>query len=289
MMEMETLTGQAQGALLRPRRPNGLGVIVITGASGRVDVDRAGLLAERGATVLAQRWWGGPGQAPGICEIPLEVFAAGIDRLIAEGCDRIAMLGTSFGALATLLAAVRDPRIEVAVAISPAQVVWQNSGPGIDGREWPPRSTFTWQGMPLPFMAVDPRAYPPAGTAQPAYRGLFEASLRTFAEDAPAASIPVERARADIILVAGQADALWPSDTAAEALAERLERHGRRATVITHPDAGHSPVFPGEPALKAPAERAWGGTAAADRRLGAMAWRAITWRLGLTEEAVRRA
>lgn len=279
------LTGQVQGALLRPTRPNGLGIVVITGSSGRVDLERAGLFAARGAMALAQRWWGGEGQARGICEIPLEVFSAGVDRLVDEGCTRIAMLGSSYGAMATLLTAVRDPRIEVAVAISPTAVVWQNAGPGIDGREWPPRSPFTWQDAPLPFMVLDPRAWPPVGEGRPAYRNLYEISFETFAEDIPAAAIPVEKARADIILVAGQADRLWPSDEAAEAVAERLEQNGKRATVITHPDAGHSPVFPGEPPLPEPAERAWGGTPAADRRLGAMAWRAITWRLGLTDDA----
>ena len=80
---------------------------------------------------LAQRWWGGEGQAPGINLIPLEVFLKGVDRLRAEGCNRIAVLGTSRCAEAALLTAVRDPRIEIAIAISPSHVVWQDFRNGL--------------------------------------------------------------------------------------------------------------------------------------------------------------
>lgn len=286
MPSIETMTsGDLQGALIRPDHPNGLGVIVLTGSSGRVDVERAQRFADLGATALALRWWGGEGQTPGVNLVPLEVFVRGLDRLQAEGCDRIAILGTSFGAEAALLIAVRDTRVDFAIAISPTTVVWQNNGPGRDGSTWPPRSSFTWKGEPLPFIVWDPRAWPPFGTRDPVYRPMYELSLETFAEDVPAATIPVEQARAEIILVAGCADALWPSDTAARQIAGRLEKHGRTATLVEHPEAGHSPVFPGETQPVAPPERAWGGTPAADRELGAAAWAKIVNRLGLQERA----
>jgi hypothetical protein len=96
MSKLVTLTGEIQGALLRPDHPSDLGVIVLTGSSGRVDVERARLFADRGATAIAQQWWGGEGQAPGINLIPLEVIVRGIDRLKAEGCDRIALYQPSW-------------------------------------------------------------------------------------------------------------------------------------------------------------------------------------------------
>ena len=114
-----TLIGALQGSLLTPGRPSGLGVVVLGGSSGRVDVARAGLLADRGALAIAMRWFGGEGQSPGICEIPLETFALATDRLIREGCDRIALLGTSKGAEAALLVASYDPRIDAVVAFEP--------------------------------------------------------------------------------------------------------------------------------------------------------------------------
>jgi uncharacterized protein len=282
MLEAVSLDeGDVQGALVRPNRPNGLGVLVLTGSSGRVDVDLAKRFAALGATALALRWWGGRGQPPGINLVPIETLVRGVDALQAEGCDRIAVHGTSFGALAAALLAVHDPRVGWVVAVSPASVVWQNSGPGIDNSEWPPRSTFTWAGEPLPFVVFDPRAWPPHGSPRPSYRALHEASLRTFAEDALAAAIPVERSQARFILIAGAADALWPSDDAAGAIASRLEGHGRRVVLVQHPHAGHSPVYPGEEAPAEPAERAWGGTPEADRALGAAAWAAIIEHLEL--------
>ncbi len=275
------LTGEVLGVLLKPAEPTGLGLIVITGSSGRVDVERAALFASRGATVLAQQWWGGEGQAKGINLIALEVLSHGIDRLLVEGCERIAVLGVSYGAQAVLSIAARDQRVQTVIAISPSQVVWQNSGPGLDRSEWPPRSSFTWRGEAVPCVMLDPRAWPPFGTRNPEYRALHEASLRTFADDAETATIRVEDAAAEIILVAGGADALWPSDTAARAIADRLARFGKRAVLIEHPHAGHSPVFPGETQRPAPAERAWGGTPDADRELGAAAFVEILNRLGL--------
>jgi dienelactone hydrolase len=286
MTSIELLpSGDVQGALVRPDTPNGLGVMVVTGSSGRVDVERAQRFADLGATGLALRWWGGEGQTPGVNLVPLEIFAHGVDRLQAEGCDRIAILGTSFGAEAALLVAVREPRVDFVIAISPTTVVWQNYGSGQDGSDWPPRSSFTWAGEPLPFIVWDPRASPPFGTRNPVYRPMYERSLRTFADDVPAASIPVEKIRAEIILVAGQSDALWPSDTAARQIVARLEQHGRTATLVEHPDAGHSPVFPGETPLPAPAERAWGGTPSADRELGAAAWEVIVRCLKLDDRS----
>ncbi len=273
-MEELPLAGTVQGTLLRPARRTKWGIVVISGTSGRLDVGRARLFAEQGVTALAQRWFGGDGQSPGICEIPLETFTPAIDRLAAEGCEKIAFLGVSRGAEAALLMAVRDRRIDVAIAISPSPVVWAHSGPGLDGQSWYARSSWTWSGKPLPFIAYDPR-WRPAETTRVRYRGLFEKSLVTFAEDIPAATIPIERARATCFLIGGAADEIWPSVRFAEMIADRLQRAGRRCYVMSHPDAGHRVIFPGEPEIVEPIERAWGGSIGADRELGRVAWTKI--------------
>ncbi len=229
------LTGALQGSLLALGRPSGLGAVVLGGSSGRVDVARAGLLADRGAMAIAMRWFAGPGQSPGICEIPLETFALATDRLIEEGCDRIAFLGTSKGAEAALLVASYDPRIDAVVAFSPSSVVWANTGPGADGIGWPLRSSFTHRGAPLPFVPHEAEALLSVNRLPPVrYLELFQKSLRTFASLLPQAAIPIERARAEIILVAGEDDALWPSAMFARALADRLRINGRAASLVLH-------------------------------------------------------
>ena len=144
-----SLATDPQGSMLKPAEQTGWGVVVLAGSSGRVDVARAKLLAGLGAVCIALRWFGGEGQPPGICEVPLEVFTRTTDRLIEEGCERVAYVGTSKGAEAALLIATDDPRIRVVAAISPSSVVWANTGPGIDGVAWPQRSSWTRGGVPL--------------------------------------------------------------------------------------------------------------------------------------------
>jgi dienelactone hydrolase len=149
----EALNAEVQGTLLTPEQRTGLGVVVLHGSSGKVDVARAGLFAATGAVALALRWFGGEGQRPMIYEVPLETFIHATDKLIELGCDRIVYVGTSRGAEAALLVAVGDPRIDVVVAISPSSVVWA-------GDIWPPRSSWTRNGIPLPFVHYDVEHFP---------------------------------------------------------------------------------------------------------------------------------
>lgn len=269
------LEGRLQGALLEPCAFNELGVVVLGGSSGRVDVARAGLFAAAGAKAIAMRWFGGEGQVPGICEIPLESFRSATDRLVSEGCRRIAYVGTSKGAEAALLVAIDDPRIDAAVAISPSSVVWANSGPGLDGKDSPQRSSWTRDGAMLPFVHYDVSWLGLDHQAPIAMRGWHEQSLDAFSDEIPAATISIEKARGDVVLIAGEDDALWPSDRFAHELVARLQSQRRDVTLVTHPEAGHRVILPGEPILPRPVTRAWGGTDAADQALGIAAWSEI--------------
>lgn len=263
------------GSLLRPERCSGAGVVVLGGSSGRVDLVRAGLFAERGVLAIAMRWFGGEGQSPGICEIPIETFSQAIDRLREEGCDRIGFVGTSKGAEAALLVASYDLRVNVVVAISPSSVVWANVGPGRDGFDWPLRSSFTRGGLPFAFVPHAAEALLSVNRLPPVrYLEFFQESLRTFAGHLVPAAIPVERSRAEIVLVAGGDDALWPSAVFAEALSARLTAHGQVASLVIHPAAGHRVLLPGETTPKSTVN-AHGGTDEADRELGSAAWREI--------------
>ena len=65
MSEIITLAGAVQGALVLPERVSGLGVLVLTGSSGRVDLDRARLFADRGAVALRSAGGAGRDRRPG--------------------------------------------------------------------------------------------------------------------------------------------------------------------------------------------------------------------------------
>jgi len=177
--------------LVRPSTSCGTGVLLVAGSSGRVDVDRAELLARHGATVLAIRWFGRPGQQPGPYDVPLEVFVSALDLLTPE-CDRLALMGMSFGAEAGLLVASLDDRVSATVGFAASAYVWAGYG----DKHW--TSHWTWQGAPVPYLPFSESWTPDSDP--PAYRGLYAGSLYA-ADDATveAATIPVEGIRGSLV------------------------------------------------------------------------------------------
>ncbi|MDI5961545.1 acyl-CoA thioester hydrolase/BAAT C-terminal domain-containing protein [Streptomyces sp. SL13] len=227
-VERET-TAPWPGLLVRPAGGAAAGVLVLSGSSGRLERERARLLARAGLVALAIRWFGGPGQSPGICEIPLETFAAGLATLRAHGAGRVGVLGVSKGAEAALALAVRDPSVDAVVALSPTGTVWGNVGPGTDGASRPYRSCWTWRGVPLPFVPpVDGWTPDEPQDGPVSILGWYERSLLAYADRAVAARLRVEDAAADLLLVAGGDDLMWPSLPAAKALAVGSGHGGRR-------------------------------------------------------------
>lgn len=278
-LAVETPLVDPSGVLVSPDDGGtGTGVLVLGGSSGRVEAERARLLARHGAVALSIRWFADPGQPPGICEVPLETFLTALDHL-ARLTDRLAVLGLSKGAEAALLVAAHDPRVGVVAAFAPTHVAWANLGPGLDGRAFPYRSSWTLGGDPVPFVPYDDTWHPTDDP--PSYRELYRASLTCYPERAVEATIPVERIRGDVMLVAGHDDQVWDSAASAEHIADRRNQHGLPTTVISHPDAGHRTVLPGEAAATGGAVMRRGGTPATDAALGQSAWPALARALNL--------
>ncbi|WP_328695328.1 acyl-CoA thioester hydrolase/BAAT C-terminal domain-containing protein [Streptomyces sp. NBC_00342] len=256
-----------------PAHGSDAGVLVLSGSSGRIEEERCRLLAREGLAALSIRWFGGPGQPPGICEVPLETFVSALDRLRAEGAGRISVLGVSKGAEAALHLSVLQPGIDAVVALSPTSLTWANIGPGRDGSTTPHRSSWTWRGQPLPFVPYDTgwTASEPAG-APVSVLGWYEQSVRARPDLVTAAAVPVERSAAELVLVAGGDDLMWPSLRYARELAARRGAAGLPVRLVTRADAGHRPRLPGEGAVPASGTFRHGGSPAADAALGAAAW-----------------
>lgn len=265
--------------LVRPSLDCGTAVLVLAGSSGALETDRCDVLAAHGATALTIRWFGGPGQQPGAFEVPVETFTAALDRLaaLAPDADRLAVVGSSFGAEAALVTASLDPRVDAVVALAPSSVVWA----GVDERG---RQTSHWthRGRPLPFAPFDDSWT--ADTDPPSYRRLYEQSLRRHAEEAAAAAIAVERIVGDVVLVAGEDDQVWPAADFARAVAGRRASHGLTTALVVHPDAGHRVVLPGETPVERGRAMARGGSPEADAALGRQAWPHVVRALHLREE-----
>ncbi|KNX39303.1 hypothetical protein VV01_08085 [Luteipulveratus halotolerans] len=259
------MLSRPNGILVEPENPCGTGVLVVAGSSGRVDEGRARLLARHGATAMSIQWFGCEGQPDGPYDVPLETFTAALDEL-ATRCDRLAMIGTSFGAEATLLTSACDQRVTAAVAFAPSPVVWAGVRP--DGSV---TSHWTRAGEPLPYLPfVEPSQ--PVGDP-PAFRCTYAESLAAAApETVAAATIPVEAIAGAVVLIAGGDDQVWPADAWVDTIARRRTDAGRETTVVTAARAGHRTVLPGEDVVRAGAAIARGGTPDADSDLGRRAW-----------------
>jgi uncharacterized protein len=272
------------GELVEPAAPGPVplvaAVLVLAGSSGRVDVDRARLLAQHGALALALRWFGGDDQPPGICEVPIETFTRALDLLQqrAPGA-RLGIVGISKAAEAALLTASLDDRVDAVVALAPSHVVWANVGPGPDGATYPYRSSWAWRGEPLPFVPYDESWQP--GPPPVAHAELYRRSVAADPMATAAAIIDANAARADLLLVAGRDDRMWPALDHALVIEGARRAAGRQVELVSAPDAGHRILFPGEPDLPPSGAYQYGGSPGADRALGALAWPRVVELLGL--------
>lgn len=255
-----------EGVRFRPATHCGTGVLVLGGSSGRVDAARARLLAQLGALAESIRWFGGRGQQPAPFDVPLETFQQRVE-LLARDCDRIVVVGTSFGAEAALVTASVTPRVDAVAAFAPSDVVWAGVTP--EGQQ---TSHWTWGGEPLAYVPFDEAAAPTGDP--PSFVPVYTQSRTARPEAVARAAIAVERIP-EVLCVAGGDDQVWPSVVHTEAIRARRAAAGRPTTVVVEPHAGHRAVLPGEPVVTAGQRMARGGTPDADRRLGSAAWSAL--------------
>ena len=215
------------------------------GGIGRGTQRTATALQAQGFSVLALSYHRAPGQPPHLEEIPLEYFGTALAWLRRQpevDPGRVGILGVSKGAEAALLVATRDPEIAAVVAALPSSIVWQGASFDRSGEF---DSSWSEQGRPLEHVRYGRwkwwREMTPILTealeAVPADSGAF---------------IPVERAEADVLLVCGEADSLWPSCPMARQVEARAnERGGPQVTLLAYPEAGHAafgqPLEGGDP------------------------------------------
>ncbi len=263
----------------RAENPNGTGVLVLAGSSGRLDVGRADMLASRGVTALALRWFGGDAQPVVPREIPLETFIDAIDMLSSE-CERVVLMGLSYGAEAALLTACVNDRADAVIALAPTDVAWEGQHEHTDD---PRRSKWTHGGQPVPFVPMARRLELPS--TMPSFVDLYEHS-RELADDGAveSAAIPVEKIRGELVLVAGGDDKVWPSSRSARHIATRRAGFGLDTIVVEDPKAGHPIVLPSESPPSETRPYQVGGDEDAPQRLGALAWPTIRWVLRLEDE-----
>jgi dienelactone hydrolase len=237
-------------------------LILLGGSEGGSAITRhAPAWASRGYAVLALPYYSPPGWSPSgptpgelpslppaFADIPLERLQAARDWLATQSevdANRIGVMGTSKGAEFVLLAAARMPWIKAVVAMVPTDVVWEGWGPGVEPDT---RSSFAWQGKPLPYVPYKDFAAEFAGFGTGAdvkIRRPQDKGRAANPQRVPAARIPVEQITAPVLLAGAHDDQVWDSGSMAEAIHATRKAAGRETVLLVYRDAGHALGGPG--------------------------------------------
>lgn len=258
-------------------------VVILHGADGGTEAgERFGpILARLGYVAVGLPYyspdWGqyGPPKAlpelaGSFVDIPVDQLARLRDTVAAmPGADieRFGLFAGSKGSEFALIAASRYDWIDVVIAYTPTDVVWE--GWGLETLEAEgTRSSFAFEGQALPFMPY--RGFVEGLLAGPAadLRAIHENGRADHPEKEAEARIPVENYRGALMLIAGGRDAQWNSTRAATTILERRRQAGLESCALIYPDAGHDLIGDGGP-RESPRS---GGTPEANAAARAAAW-----------------
>jgi dienelactone hydrolase len=255
------------------------GVIVLSGSEGGVPEEQAAVLASHHLTTLALAYFGAPGLSSSLTEIPIETVERALSFMREQPsvCPHdAALFGGSKGAELALLSASTFGGVRAVVAVKPSSVVFF----GLFGKSQN-QSSWSYRGKPVPFAnGPVPSAVQQEISAKEtahqktAYVDDYLARLQNNTD--PAAVIAVERIAAPILLVAGDADRLWPSAFMAKQIMQRRQSMSPRFAdqLWIYPGAGH---LIGLPYQFAKAELAHsfldlGGSPEADEEADELSW-----------------
>jgi dienelactone hydrolase len=256
------------------------GILLLGGSEGGLGngaLNMALALQQEGFSVLQLAYFGAPGMSDTLERIPLEVFDRGLDWLGAQpGVDRrrLALVGASKGAEAALLVATRRSDVRAVVAGMPTSVVWN----GIDWRRGGQSESSSWTSGGQEILTMPFSSWNQAEGVISVYRSIEDPAHHATAERA---AIPIEHARAHMLLVCGEAEAMWPACPMSRAIAARAaERDGPPVHILQYTDAGHLVFGPPIPPNHASYQRLgmFGGTVNGNASARADSWpRVITF------------
>ena len=241
---------KGDGAQAGPRP----GIIWLGGSEGGLTEGYPALLASHGYVTLALAYFKAGSLPAELVEIPLESLKKGIDWFRAQpevDPQRVALIGGSKGAeLALLLAATYPEAVHGVVAYKPSSVVWlgipKNQSDILKG----PKSSWTLNGQPLPFVrgSFSMDLIKVMAGQQAAMVGSYEGGLKDQ-KAVEAAAIPVEKIQGPVLLLSGADDQLWPSTQMSNDVIKRLDRAGFPYIHdhVAYEDTGHGLALPNTP------------------------------------------
>ncbi len=213
-----------------------LGVLVLGGSDGGIPSRRARIIAENGFPTLALAYFKTRRTPEYLDMIPLEYFDQPIAWLIKNELtqgSKIVVLGESKGAELALLLASRKPEISGVVAFVPSAVVFQ----GMPKVFWPPRSSWSSMGKPIPFVPFNLSNLPDKNNVLSIHRNSLKQQ-----EAVKKALIPVNKIKGPVLLFSSTDDAVWPSVEMSDMIMRVLrdQKFSYAYEHITYDNAGHT-------------------------------------------------
>lgn len=270
------------GVVFEPEGQSDGFVVMLGGSFGGVPEAPARRLAEHGFTVFALGYFGAAGLPPALVEVPTESVQRGIEWFRAAHAPNrgVGVLGISKGAeLALVVAAQLGDAIGAVIAVAPSHVVWFGlKPPGSDVDRRSECSSWSWRGVPLPFLPCPPEVKPVFNEKGMRTDVFFD--LGAYEPGAvEAARIPVERIAGPILLLAGDDDHQWPAEPMTNEIVQWMVDHGRAGDVtrVVYAGAGHAFLVQDflPPAGAGPAFD-FGGSIEADSAAGRDSWGRIS-------------
>ncbi len=232
------------GELFYNTNSNNKTIVLIGGSDGNMSALSliAAPLSSYGYNVLSVAYFNDAGLPKKLAEIPLDYFDSVFQWLqknpVTSG-NEFYLHGTSKGGELALLLAVRYPFIKKVAAFAPHAYCFQ----GLNYRNV---SSWTMAGRPLPFIRLKNRLLflnmldcfiknKPFGYAYTYKTGIDQA------ENKEEARIKIEKAKADILLIAGENDNIWNSSDGCDDLVDALKRNNYNYSfnLFKYKDTGH--------------------------------------------------
>ncbi|WP_166838652.1 alpha/beta hydrolase [Rheinheimera pleomorphica] len=200
-------------------------LVFFGGSEGGMSMTSARSAPERqayldaGFALLVVGYFGLPGIPAGLDRIELGGVLDAIEYTRSNpaiAAERLSVLGVSKGAELALLLASRSAQISTVIAVVGSDVVFASP-------QWySTSSSWSWQGQPIAFVPFSLRS------TLPLLQGNIRRSYEIAMQNQQAyqqALIPVQQMQADVLLISGTADELWPSSEMSDRIIQRLQQH----------------------------------------------------------------
>lgn len=237
------------GHLAEPDDGAGRAVIVITGGEkgllpGRMIAER---FADYGFIGLAVSLFGAAGLPDAPDRVPMELMENAVKYLKeVRKVSSVSVYGQSMGSIFAVLTACYVGCMDNVVMVAPAHVPFE--GTRADKKTMTGHSVATWRGADVPFVTADfssvkASRYVSHPAASHKVTGMWTAFYDAYqdARTVRKARLPIEKTGARLLLIAGDADEMWPAEISARFLEAELKQAGYEweYKVIVYPKAGH--------------------------------------------------